>query len=174
MKLKLTVFICAILLTGWIMLPPCLAQDGNNNFRLMYSDPPDDMIIDSNTREVISGSDLDQDGYYEVIVTDYSMGGQAHVFEFIGDDNLVWVWSSPGTGSQSGFPARSVATGDLDGDGFGEILLSIARGDRLGQGETPPDEAGLHVFEWDGVNDNGYGITPTAIITIDPSLTGPL
>ena len=157
---------CLILaFTSWTLAPPVFAQDGNNNFQLVYSDPTDDLILNSNTRDVTSGSDLDQDGFYEVIVTDYSLGGQAHVFEVTADNTLDWVWSSPGTGSSSTVAAREVKVGDLDGDGFGEILLTISR-----SGAPDPD-AGLHVFEWDGVNDNGYGAAPTAVLNIVAGLT---
>jgi hypothetical protein len=152
-------------LIGLVTIAHLPAQDGNNNFLIAYTDPTDDTIIDSNTRDIISGSDLDQDGIYEVIVTDYSNGGQAHVFEVISDNNLAWVWSSPGTTSPTTFPTREVKVGDLDGDGFGEVLLSIT------QSEAPAGVAGLHVFEWDGINDNGYGSSPDAIIPIDPTLT---
>ncbi len=160
------VFSLFFLLTSWIMAPPGFAQDGNNNFQLVYSDPVDDMILNSNTRDVISGSDLDQDGFYEVIVTDYSMGGQAHVFEVTADNTLEWVWSSPGTGSSSTIAAREVKVGDLDGDGFGEIILAISR-----SGALFPEDAGLYVYEWDGASDNGYGAVPAAVISNDPGLT---
>jgi hypothetical protein len=141
----------AFIFGTWFITSNLLAQDGNNNFLIAYTDPIDDMIVDSNTRDIIGGSDLDQDGLYEVIVTDYDNGGQAHVFEVTGDNTLEWVWSSPGTSSEYVNSTRAVAVGDLDGDGTGEILLSINYND------IPLEEAGLHVFEWDETTDNGYG-----------------
>jgi hypothetical protein len=72
------------------------------------------------------------------------------VYEFIADNTIEHVWSSAGTASSNLTPSRSISTGDLDNNGRQEILLAIGRD----QNET---DHGLHVFEWDGINDNGYG-----------------
>jgi hypothetical protein len=137
-------------------------DDGNNNFNMAFTDTPTDMV-DTNTRDIMAGSDVDQDGKFEIIVTDYDNGGQVHVFEVIGDNTIEWVWSSAGTNSSDGVPAREVKTGDLDNDGLGEILLSISANG------VSSDSSGIYVYEWDGVNDNGY--IPMGIITVDLSMT---
>ncbi|MCG3157352.1 MAG: hypothetical protein DKINENOH_03984 [bacterium] len=155
----------ALLLLGLLLAPSLWAGDGNNNFRLAVTDAPDDSA-DSNARDIVSGCDLDQDGRYEIIITDYSYGGRAHVYEIVGNDALAWVWSSPGTDSPEWAPARAVQVADLDADGRGEILLSIC------QNGAAPGTAGIHVFEWDAVTDNGYGATPIAVFPIDATLTG--
>ncbi len=77
----------------------------------------------------VAKEDLDNDGKPEVITTDYSNNGRVHVMEVNGD-NLEIVWSSPkiygSTGS--GSTPRWVRTGDLDGDGKGEIIFPISKG----------------------------------------------
>ncbi len=135
--------------------------DGDNNFRLIFTGSSTDSL-NSNARDVAAGSDLDQDGKFEVIVTDYDNGGQVHVFECIGNNTYEWVWSSPGTPSTGTFPTREVKTGDLDNDGLGEILMSVSRDD------TPDSSYGIYVYEWDGINDNGY--IPIAVIPVDYQL----
>ena len=137
------------------------SADGDNNFRLIFTNSLTDSI-DSNTRDVAAGSDLDQDGKYEVIVTDYENGGKVHVFECTGNNTYEWVWSSPGTPSLGTFPTREVKTGDMDNDGLGEILMPVSRDD------TPDSSYGIYVYEWDGINDNGYIFR--AIIPIDYQL----
>ncbi len=150
-----------------VMTSKLWAQEGSNNFRLAFTDSPDD-CANSNTRDIIAGSDLDRDGKYEIIITDYSLGGQVHVYEVVGDNSVEWVWSSPGTTSTFWAPTRAVQVADLDADGREEILLSIV------QNGAPPGVAGIHVFEWDGVSDNGYGTMPAAVIPIDPTISGGL
>jgi len=157
--LLFTVMLALLHFTAW---SSAMAGDGDNNFKVALTDSPSDMV-DSNARDITTGSDLDQDGKYEIIVTDYDNGGQVHVFEVVGDNTVEWVWSSPGTPSQNWAPAREVQTGDLDNDGLGEILMSISTDD------VQTDSSGIYVYEWDGVNDNGYIFV--AVIPIDLSLT---
>ncbi len=77
----------------------------------------------------VAAEDLDNDGKPEVITTDYSNNGRVHVMEVNGN-NLEVVWSSPkiygSTGS--GSTPRWIRTGDLDGDGKGEIIFPISKG----------------------------------------------
>ena len=101
-------------------------------------------------RGVLSGTDLDQDGNKEVWVTSYANGGQVYCFEQAGTDTLAFVWASA-QDSADWYGPRDIHTGDLDGDGNGEIIFHIGRW----TGESNPD-AGLVVYEWDGT-DNGYG-----------------
>ncbi|HIN46192.1 MAG TPA: T9SS type A sorting domain-containing protein, partial [Candidatus Marinimicrobia bacterium] len=105
----------------------------------------------SASRGALVGTDLDQDGLREVWVTSYSNGGQVFCFEEAGTDTLAFVWASAEITADYSSP-RDVHTGDLDSDGKGEIIFHVGRW----TGESNPD-AGLHVYEWDGINDNGYG-----------------
>lgn len=99
-------------------------------------------------RSVWVADDLDQDGKPEVLITDYSNNGRVHVLELNGD-NLELVWSSPipEHADGSGSTPRWVRTGDLDGDGKGEIIFPLAKGNLNWK---------VQVWEWDGVNDNSY------------------
>ena len=131
------------------------AADGDNWFGLSAVNGPADDI--SNIRGLCAGSDLDQDGKPEIIVTDYRNGGMVHVYEVIGDNTLELVWSSPGTPSTYASPVRTVTTGDLDGDGLGEIIVPVSSYNAIAE------SAGIYIYEWDGMTDNGYGTEPAAV-----------
>ena len=116
--------------------------------------------ISSGPRGVWSGSDLDKDGRMEVFATDYK-NGTVHGFEWYFGDTLVHVWSGSSKSTYSSTP-RWVQTGDTDGDGLGEILIftDYSQVDSVGpQGPVADSTAGLWVFEWDGVTDNGFTTT---------------
>jgi hypothetical protein len=108
--------------------------------------------VSTGARGISAGSDLDGDGKHEIWATSYANGGQIHCFEQSGTDTLELVWTSEATASTYGWGTRWVETGDLDGDGNGEVIFFI------GNGQADP-LAGLHVYEWDGSTDNGYGTT---------------
>lgn len=131
------------------------AAEGDNWFGLSAANDPTDDIMD--IRGLCAGSDLDQDGMPEIIVTDYRNGGMVHVYEVTGDNTLELVWSSPGTPSTLGSSPRIVATGDLDADGLGEIIVSVSSYNAIAE------SAGIYIYEWDGTTDNGYGTEPTAV-----------
>ncbi len=101
----------------------------------------------------VATKDLDQDGKPEVIATDYQNNGRVHVLELNGN-NLEVVWSSPkiyeSTGS--GSTPRWVRTGDLDGDGKGEIIFPISKGSV---------DFEVQVWEWDGTTNNNYVLAIT-------------
>jgi len=138
-----------------------LAADGENIFQFAYSHADDDTIVDSMVRGACAGSDLDQDGLYEIIVTDYDNGGQVHVYEVTGDNTLAHVWSSPGS---NGTSLRQVHTGDMDNDGIGEIIFVVCDGTW-----STTYEGGIHVYEWDGLTDNGYGTAAVSIYKPNPT-----
>ena len=151
-KLLVSVGVVA-LLVGYIF-----ADDGENTtFGLAATDNIGDSVFadtsyNQYTRSFAVGSDLDQDGKPEIIVTDYKNGGRVHVFEVAGDDSIQEVWMYPGNGYTAySSTARSVKTGDLDGDGYGEILVAMTGS----SGDTSRQHVGLWVFEWTG-NDNEY------------------
>ena len=77
-------------------------------------------------RGVLSGTDLDQDGNKEVWVTSYRNGGQIFCFEETGTDTLAYVWESAVTTADYSTP-RDINTGDLDGDGNGEVIFHVGR-----------------------------------------------
>ncbi len=103
-------------------------------------------------------NDLNKDGKPEILLTDYTKTGRVHAFQAKNNDTLEWIWSSPllnqtlqyGTGG--GSTPRTIRSGDLDGDGKGEIIFL-----RLG--------GGFLVFEWDGVvGSHKFGTKPSAVI----------
>ena len=97
----------------------------------------------------VATKDLDQDGKPEILATDYQNNGRVHVMELNGN-NLEIVWSSPkdyASASGSGSTPRWVRTGDLDGDGKGEIIFPLSKGSA---------DYVVRVYEWDGSNDNGF------------------
>ena len=95
------------------------------------------------TRGVHAGSDLDQDGLQEIIITDYTVAG-VHIYEVVSDNTIEWVntlsteetsyWASP----------RHAFTGDLDGNGVGEVIYMSMR-------DAAEEGNGISVWEWDGV-----------------------
>ncbi len=102
-------------------------------------------IDDQGVRCVWVANDLDQDGKPEILATDYTNNGRVHVYELNGDKlELVWTSPSEATLNGSGSTPRWVRSGDLDGDGKGEIIFPLYNTGKV------------EVYEWDGVNDNGY------------------
>ena len=138
-----------------------LAQDFKQHsiFNTDISNTAGMWSVSTGPRGVWSGSDLDKDGRMEVFATDYN-GGTVHGFEWYYGDTLVHVWSGTSKSTYSTTP-RWVQTGDTDGDGLGEILIftdysQVDTLDAVTGAPAPDSTAGLWVFEWDGVTDNGY------------------
>ena len=83
-----------------------------------------------NSRTVIGGFDLDNDGKKEMILTDYG-AHSVRLFEFDSQaDKFELVWTSPpdtaaGVNRQASSP-RVVTVGDLDGDNKAEIIFPLA------------------------------------------------
>ena len=138
-----------ILLTSTVLF----AQDTFNNHSIVNPSLSNSTMWPSPTsgvRGVWSGSDLDKDGRMEVWATDYDAGGGIHAFEWYYGDTLVHVWSSDSSKTVYGSGTRWIQTGDLDGDGLGEVIFFAGR---YNNSDTL---AGLYVYEWDGATDNGY------------------
>ncbi|MFC1547897.1 T9SS type A sorting domain-containing protein [Candidatus Neomarinimicrobiota bacterium] len=105
---------------------------------------------DVGSRGLTAGSDLDQDGKQEVFVAHYDHGGGVAGFE-MGKHNLELIWYSDITPEEGGnLGTRMVQTGDLDGDGIGEIIFF--RGGYLWDLTR-----GLYVYEYNG-SDNGFDL----------------
>jgi len=137
------------------------AGDGDNIFVPAYGNAGNDTLSNNLIRGIAAGSDLDEDGLYEIIVTDYDNGGMVHVYEVTGDNTLEWVWSSAGSNVGN---VRQVGTGDMDNDGIGEIIFAGSDGTWSAE-----YEGGIHVYEWDGVTDNGYGTQASSIYKPNPT-----
>ena len=139
-----------------------LAQDFklHSLFNSDLSNPTAWPAKDSGPRGIWSGSDLDKDGRMEVFATDYSTGS-VHGFEWYYGDTLVHVWTGTSKSTYGSTP-RWVQTGDTDGDGLGEVIMftDYSQVDSVGsQGPVADSTAGLWIFEWDGVTDNGFTTT---------------
>ncbi len=152
--------IVALLLVGSLV-----AGDGDNVYQLATEDLPNDALFADSVyneyqRSMIVGSDLDQDGLKEIIITDYRTVDDAHhgrviVYEVTGDNTLaqVWEFDAPDIGYYSN--VRSVQVGDLDGNNKGEIILAVTGG----SGDTLSSHVGVWVFEWDGTpGSNNYNL----------------
>ncbi len=114
--------------------------------------PPDTTLsfsyYNQYARDMVIG-DLTGNGLPDIVLTDYENGGRFHVFEVVGDNTLQHLYTYPGNGyTVYTSTARSVAIGDLDGDGNMEVLLAMTGG----TGDVDPTHVGLHVFEWDPAN----------------------
>lgn len=103
---------------------------------------------DRGIRSVCVAPDMDNDGKYEYLVTDYSNRGRVHVMEVNSSGDLEIVWSSPLNAQGGGSTPRWVRTGDLDGDGKGEIIFPNSL--------NSSTDIRVRVFEWDGSGDNSY------------------
>ncbi len=110
-----------------------------------------------NSRTIIGGFDLDQDGKKELIATDYP-GHTVRVFEYNPDaDVFEQVWMAPpdtsGLNRRSSNP-RTVGVADFDGDEKWEIVFPLAS-----------EPSGWYVYEWDGVQgSDNYGDIYSSII----------
>lgn len=100
-------------------------------------------------RGICGGVDLDGDGYLEFYATNYDFGNCVVGFEAIGGDTLEYFWRSnedtTGASELYGSGTRFVQTGDIDGDGAGEVIFFRGRYSSVAQ-------AGLYVYEIDSDN----------------------
>ncbi|KAA0229956.1 T9SS C-terminal target domain-containing protein [candidate division KSB1 bacterium] len=141
-----------------------LAEGWEPRTQISHTDAADPLYASQssrNSRSVIGGFDLDQDGKKELIVTDYAAAA-VRVFEYDQQQDVFeQVWASPVDTADNynlvrGNP-RVVTVGDLDGDNKWEIIFPLAT--------LPP---GWRVFEWDGVTgSDNYGTTYSSLINTE-------
>lgn len=81
-------------------------------------------------------------------VINYSNSGAAGAWGGVAHFDDMALWRAPGPKSTYGSGTRNVATGDLDGDGKGEVIFLKGR-------YTDDPQSGLWVYEADGT-DNGF------------------
>ncbi|MCF7833643.1 MAG: T9SS type A sorting domain-containing protein [Candidatus Marinimicrobia bacterium] len=98
-------------------------------------------------RGIAGGVDLDGDGYLEFYATNYDYGNCVVGFEAIGGDTLEYFWRSDTTNAAAMYSSgtRFVQTGDIDGDGEGEVIFFRGRYSTVA-------EAGLYIYEIAGDN----------------------
>ncbi|MEA3391870.1 MAG: T9SS type A sorting domain-containing protein [Candidatus Marinimicrobia bacterium] len=98
-------------------------------------------------RGIAGGVDLDGDGYLEFYATNYDYGNCVVGFEAIGGDTLEYFWRSDTTGGDGLYSSgtRFVQTGDIDGDGLGEVIFFRGR-------YSSQAAAGLYVYEIESDN----------------------
>ena len=116
--------------------------------------------LHSGARDIAGPVDLDGDGNMEIVVSDYTGGGRAHVIEHAGMNMWEWVYSTPwvdSTGTTNNI--RSIAAGDLDGDKMGEIIFFAGRG----YSEDSDLNPGLYVYEYTGDAEKPFGDGPAAV-----------
>jgi len=162
--MKKMVIVGLMTLIGLLVAPIAWAADGINTFYYSYGAPSGDTLSDFQIRGAHVGTDLDGDGKYEIIVTDYDPCG-VNVYEVVADDSLEWVWSSATAVGVAYI--RQVHTGDMDNDGIGEIIFVGT--DTSGYNPLTY-EGGIHVYEWDGViGSDNYGAAPASIYKPNPT-----
>jgi len=100
------------------------------------------------SRGLCAGSDLDGDGKQEVFIANYGYGGTVIGFEAVDSAVLEMIWTGDTSATTYSSGTRIAQTGDLDGDGLGEVIFF------RGIYASDPN-AGLYVYEADG-SDNGF------------------
>jgi Tol biopolymer transport system component len=147
--------------SGWITNRTDLFQsDGIGVYPVVADEDGVDAINPGyRTRGVTAGSDLDNDGLKEVLITDYRTRG-VHVYESTGDNTLEWVASVGDEFTTYYTTPRHVITGDLDHNGRGEIIF-------LSMQDTADAFTGIHIWEWDGVDGSDAYVRYVIPILVD-------
>jgi hypothetical protein len=151
--------------TGWAVIGHGTAAMGDSHHA------NSEVSVLNNTRKVIGGMDMDQDGKHEVIATSYA--GRVLVYEMNTAANAFdVVWQSPITDSTGGaYSTRAVNVADMDQDGRHEIIFPAYVGPERVIGEVA--QYGYQFYEWDGVvGSDNYGTTFSSINMIEYDSTG--
>ena len=103
-------------------------------------------------------------------ILDFVYNGKFHVYEVVDDNTIEWVFSykephAPASGSAP----RNIGVGDVDGNGRYEIISHMGGSDL----SAHPDSLGVYFFEWDGVTDNGFGLSDGVDFHCDRVRRGP-
>lgn len=163
-----------LMMAMFLMAGTALGQSTDFSFNVeRAADPQAPYPVDhSGVRTVAGPFDLDGDGKYEVLVSDYTGGGRVHVLEVVGPDTWEHVYSTPWLDdTKLTTNQRAITGGDLDGDGRGEIIFMSGCKGFTGSGQHCDTDQkfdnadypqGIYVFEHTGT-DNDYGTAPTTI-----------
>lgn len=117
--------------------------------------------LHSGARDITGPVDLDNDGKMEIVVSDYTGGGRAHVIENAGMNTWELVYSTPWVDSTGTIEnIRSIAAGDLDGDDKGEIIFFAGRDYDSTNVANNGLNTGLYVYEFNGTD---FGTGPAAV-----------
>lgn len=116
-------------------------------------DPADSTSVrygTSGSRGLTAGADLDGDGLQEVYAAHYGHGGGVVCLEVTEEGKMEQVWHSDTTTTDFSYSSgtRIVQTGDLDGDGLGEVIFFRGR-------YYTDSKAGLYIYEATG-GDNEF------------------
>lgn len=104
----------------------------------------DTVLAITDSRGLIAGVDVDNDGYQEIWTSHYSGGGGVAGFEMINDTTLEMIyWDSTGAAWTPG--TRYVQVGDVDNDGALEVIYFSGR-------DASDPKAGLYIVECTGDN----------------------
>jgi len=103
------------------------SEGDNSAMKRAYANPIPNNITGFG-RDVYAGCDLDKDGKPEIIMTQYANGGAVEIFEVTENNIMVEVWRSADLGSPYTTSLRTLAVGDLDGDGIEELYGYLSTG----------------------------------------------
>jgi hypothetical protein len=143
--------VASILFVIFLLAVGLFAQeDGDNSkFGLVASNAESDSIKDF-PRHILAGTDLDQDGKAEIIITQYPDGGSILVYEVVANNTVELVWRSESFNSGYGYPVRSLAAAKIDDNDYTDLVVQV------GSTSVNDSVAGLYFIEWDGTNDNSF------------------
>ena len=132
------------------------AENGENVFDKVWDSSSDDLGAAGWHIEDLG--DLDQDGHNEFVVCTDENGMTFYVYEATGNNTFEKVFTHNVANCTYSYV---MATGDLDGNGQGEIIAGVKAG--------TPDVFGIHIFEWDGVEGSDNYTFQTAFNVGDSS-----
>ena len=140
----------------------------STDYMAPYSQGEDGGGVHSGARAVYGPVDLDNDGQQEVLVSDYTGGGRVHVIENTGVDTWELAYSTPWVDSTATTEnIRTIAAGDLDNDGNGEIFFLAGRDYSATNPNIASLPVGLYAYEFNGTD---FGDLPVSVYEFDGDL----